>query len=150
MITGATHTLSVDLIKSTQDFRSILDQRLSTNENQISAPQEPAPKPLEEVQEPEQAQQTTIDYEALDADIQSRRDSARQAAVHVAELQHKKNLVDIYMDVSSDDDNSSSLGIEPMDVYQTSLKYSRRMDLINAFESVAQNNSNTPHINVLV
>ncbi len=152
MITATTHTLSAELTKSTQDFRSILDQRVSANENEVSTPQEPTEGtvPLEAVQEPEQAQETTIDYEKLNSDIESRRETARQAAVHMTELQHKKNMVDTYMNAASDDDTSSSSEIEPLEVYQTSLKYSRRMDLINAFEAVAQNESNSPHISVLV
>ena len=56
MISGATHTLSVDLIKSMQDFRSRLDQQSSMNVNEISKTQELAEntEPSEKIEAPRQ------------------------------------------------------------------------------------------------
>jgi hypothetical protein len=92
----------------------------------------------------------TIDYDALNADIESRRDGARQTAVHAAGLNHQQNMIDTYIAASSDDDaESSSSTIDPADAYNTNMKYSRRMDLINAFESLGQGDSSRSHISVL-
>ncbi|NOQ77513.1 MAG: hypothetical protein GQ475_06985 [Methylococcaceae bacterium] len=153
MISGATHTLSADLNKSMQNFRSQLDQQRSLKANDISKTQALVEKtePSEEIESPQQPKKDNIDYDALNADIQSRRDSARQAAVNVTGLKHQQNMVDTYVAASSDDElESSSSAIEPVDVYKTSIEYSRRMDLISAFESVGQNSSNPSHISILV
>ena len=154
MITGATHTLSVDLMKSIPNFRSQLEQQRNMNVNEISEMQDipKGTRPSEKIESPQQTKVAKIDYDALNADIENRRDSARQAAVHVAGLSHQQNMVDTYIAASSDDDDdteSNSSTIEPTDVYKTSMKYSRRMDLINAFESVGQSDSNRSHISIL-
>jgi len=152
MITGATHTLSVDLMKSIPNFRSQLEQQRNMNVNEISEMQDipKGTRPSEKIESPQQTKVAKIDYDALNADIENRRDSARQTAVHVAGLNHQQNMVDTYIAASSnDEEESSSSTIEPTDAYKTSMKYSRRMDLINAFESVGQDDSNRSHISVL-
>ena len=162
MITGATHIVSADLMKSVQDFRAQLEQQRNVNTKESSELQdvgeatEPtgeleATVPTDELEAPQESAEAKIDYDALNEGMQSRRDSARQAAVHVATLQHQKNMVDTYMNASSDNDSSSdSMNIDPVDVYKKSMDYSRNMALIKAFETVSSELSDRSHVSILV
>lgn len=156
MISGATHTLTQDLMSTMQNFRSQLEQQRNMNitVNKVSTTQETEnTEPVENTKTPQSIEDVDIDYDALKADIDSRRDNARQAAVHVADLKHQQNMVDTYIKASSGDDEqggSSSTGIEPADVYKTSMHYSRNMALIEAFESISNEEANRTHVSVLV
>ena len=82
------------------------------------------------------------------ADFQSRINNAKQGALATTELQDKKpENTDVNI---SFDDNSRTSSVETQDDYQISLKYSRRLDLIDAFESVANGESKGLYISVLV
>ena len=155
MISGATHALSQDLMLSMQQFRSQLEEQrnMSVKVDEVSESDEPeVTEPVENTEAPQEPEDAKIDYDALKADIDSRRESARQAAVHVADLKHQQNMVDTYINASSDEDeqSGSSIKIEPADVYKTSMHYSQNMALIEAFESVASETSDRVHVSVLV
>ena len=153
MITGASHALSQDLMMSMQNFRVQLEQQRNVKANEVSETGAPtATESSGKIETPQKPDETKIDYEALKSDIDNRKGSARQAAVHVAGLKHQQSMVDTYINVSSDNEQSSStsMGIEPADVYQKSMDYSRNMALIEAFESVGSEDVDRVHVSVLV
>jgi hypothetical protein len=153
MITGATHALTQDLAMSIQNFRVQLEHQRNVSVNEATEPQVPAsPESLEKIEAPQTPEKANIDYDALKADMDSRRDSSRQAAAHVAGLQHQQNMVDTYLNASSDNEQSSSasIGIEPADIYKASMDYSRNTALIKAFDSVASAKSDRVHVSILV
>lgn len=171
MITGATHALSPDLMASGQNFKTqIEEQRNMYAKPQAQAPEGTAPAqgtaptegtaplegtaPAEPIEAPQEAEETTIDYDAIEADMNSRRDSARQNAVLATGITHQQDMVDTYINASSDGDDDEqndyvTMEIDPADAYQTSMDYSRNMALIEAFESVGSEKSNQSHVSVL-
>lgn len=147
MISSATHVLSQDLTASMHSFRAQLEQQGNAKQKG-----EPA-NPIEEVEVPQQPKEETIDYEALKADRDDRKDSARQAAVHVSNLQHQQDMVNTYIAASSDSseqDSSAGINTSPANVYQKSMDYTRNMTLISAFESVGKEESDKTHVSILV
>jgi hypothetical protein len=128
-------------------FRTQLEQQ--SNVKQAGEPT----NPIEEVEVPQQPKEKAIDYEALKADRDNRQDSARQAAVHVSNLQHQQDIVNTYISASSknsEQDSSAGINTSPVGVYQTSMDYTRNMTLINAFESVGKEESDKVHVSILV
>ena len=87
--------------------------------------------------------------------MQARRDDARQAAVHVADLNIKQQTVDTYMAASSDSDddknNDNSYSYDPKAVYDASMNYSKNQALMSAFENIDKNGiENKHHVSVMV
>jgi hypothetical protein len=153
MISGYNQGKAQDYAKYMQNPRTQLAQQSNVNrvpnaQSAISKTTEPAHK-IQIVQQPEES---NIDYAALIADVESKRDSARQAAVHVQGLVHQQNMIDTYIAVSSDENDqshSASVMISPADVYQESMGYSRNRGLIGVYESVSNEKPDRVHISTL-
>ena len=151
MISGYSHALSQDFSKSLQHFKAQHEQQRNVNVNVDQTAQRTAA--AQKTEAPQQSKETKIDYDALNADIDSRRDSARQAAVQVQGFKQQQNMIDIYIAASSDEkgqSNSTPTNISPADAYQTSMHYSRNQALIGAFESVSNEKPDRVHVSVLV
>jgi len=105
-------------------------------------------------------QQHPINYEEINKDVEARnqaaRDDARQAAVHVTELNIKQDAVDTYMDASQntdsedEDDYDATYQYDPQKVYETSMDYSKNQALIEAFETTANNGLEQRHVSIMV
>ncbi|EPJ45158.1 MAG: hypothetical protein OFPI_37680 [Osedax symbiont Rs2] len=156
MISGYSHALSQDFSKSLQHFKAQHEQQRNVKAKMDQTAQTPASQatePTGKTEAPQQYKESRIDYDALSADIESRRDSARQAAVQVQGYKQQQNMIDIYIAASSDEEgqsNSTPTNISPDDVYQTSMHYSRNKSLIGAFESVGNEKPDRVHVSVLV
>jgi len=108
--------------------------------------------PAMPVDDNEPVAKSGLDEHQLQAGAQERRDKARQASVQAVEIKQTKTLIDTYIRTSSkvDETNSNTSTIEPFDVYTVSLKYSRRADLMSAFEEATKPQGLGMTINVLV
>lgn len=85
------------------------------------------------------------------ANLDEQRDQARQAAVHVAGNQTKKNNVDAYISSmygSEETNSSSSSSTDPYEIYRMSMKYARRENVISALDQAG--NSGGDGVNILV
>lgn len=145
MITGASHSLHTNLTDSLSYYRQRLDAQKARQANtatdgevsQLPSPGQPAPSaPIEVVTEPYQIPLS----EQLKQAAQERRDTARAAAVAVDAMQHRQDLINTYMNVSnsaSDDGVSSDHAVTPGEVYQETLQYQQRQDLLAALEQAA-------------
>ena len=150
MITSSMHSVSPYLTKSLSDFRSQLDKtepvenksKVSNAEALIAAP--PNESGSDFLQE--------IDLTESASNTQDRRDSARQVAAQASEIKQTQVLVDTYIKASSpaDETASSASTIDPAKIYNTSLKYSRRADLMSAFEDAVKPKESGNTINLLV
>ena len=157
MISGYNQGQAQDYAKYMQNSRTQLAQQSNVNRVQsaqtaTSKTAEPAHK-TQVTQIAQQPEESNIDYDALIADIESSRDSARQAAVHVQGLVHQQNMIDTYIAVSSDESDqrhSTSAMISPADVYQESMVSSRNRGLIGVYESVSNEKPDRVHISALV
>jgi hypothetical protein len=156
MISGYTQVVSQNFTKSMHNYRMQLEQQRNANikvEQSAESPASQATEPADKTEAPQSPKESKIDYDALRADIDSRRDSARQAAVQAQGYKQQQNVIDTYIAASSDENgqnNSTSTNIDPADAYQTSMHYSRNMALINAFETVSNERTDRIHISVLV
>jgi hypothetical protein len=149
------------MVNSLQDFKSSLgnQKQAPNNAAATSAGAAPAPQgdpstlpstsPVPPSSRPDDAQ--------LQEAAQQRRDKARQAAVYTAELKQPQKLFDTYTNAASQADSSSSssssssaINKDPVDMYQASLKYSRRQDLMAAFEKAKQPETPGAGINISV
>lgn len=144
MITGASHTLHSNLTESLNYFRQQLErQTLNQSANpkdevsQLPAPVEPTqPKSYEVVVELNQIPMS----EKLKLAAEERRDIAREAAMAVESMQHKEDIVNVYTNAASEanDDNSSSENkVSPGKVYQETLDYQKREDLMAALQQAS-------------
>ena len=144
MITGSSHSLHSNLTESLNYFRQQLErQKLEQAANpkdeisQLPAPVEPTqPKSYEVVVELNQIPKS----EQLKLAAEERRDIAREAAVAVESLQHKKDVINVYSNAASEanDDSSSSYEVSPGEVYQETLDYQKRQDLMTALQQAAR------------
>ena len=145
MITGSSHSLHSNLTESLNYFRQQLErQKLEQAANpkneasQLPAPVEPTqPKSYEVVGELNQISKS----EQLKLAAEERRDIAREAAVAVESLQHKKDVINVYSNAASeanDDSSSSSYEVSPGEVYQETLDYQKRQDLMTALQQAAR------------
>ncbi len=76
--------------------------------------------------------------QSIEENAQARRDAARENAVGVAGLNQQQKMVDTYMNASSSGNSGSSSSVANAGtVYQETLQYNRRTDLISAFERAA-------------
>jgi hypothetical protein len=179
MITGASHNLSSNLVLSTNQFRMQLEQQNSTDMpkqpdhvettgagqthglSKLSSTETPPPAEMQPVapEEPSHPSPTPIeesrgiDMEPIIEASEENRDIARQAAVQAEGIRHTNNLIDTYMDATPDDasdSSSDSAFLDPAEVYSESRDYLRRMDMIAAFEKVAEGDLDRPSISVMV
>jgi hypothetical protein len=145
MITGGSHTLHSNLTESLNYFRQQLErQKLEQAANpkdeisQLPAPVEPTqPKSYEVVGELNQISKS----DQLKLAAEERRDIAREAAVAVESLQHKKDVINVYSSAASeanDDSSNSSYEVSPGEVYQETLDYQKRQDLMSALQQAAR------------
>ena len=157
MITGSAQTLSAGMNRSLQDYRSYLDKQQgaaarggASAKNEVGTPENPPP-PTTPV-EPAEPTRPAPNVDDMEAAAQQRRDSARQAAVYTAELKQPQQLFDTYVNASSNDESetSNTNSIDPAKVYQASMDYSRRTDLLAAFEKAGQEQPETSQLNIVV
>ena len=134
MISSLSHSIDPSLENSMQDYRAQLNEitknqadeasasPLSENETQNST-QVVSEKPSSEPQTPDV--QEPINYEEIYKDVEERnqaaRDDARQAAVHVTELNTKQAAFDTYMDASQNTQDSNEGNNDGMSDYFKSL-----------------------------
>jgi|GEM_PF-4851393 len=144
MITGSSHSLHSNLTESLNYFRQQLERQKSEQAaspkdeiSQLPAPVEPTPpKSYEVVVELNQIPKS----EQLKLAAEERRDIAREAAVAVESLQQKKDVINVYSNASSEanNDSSSSYEVSPGEVYQETLDYQKRQDLMTALQQAAR------------
>jgi hypothetical protein len=151
MITGASHTLHTNLTESLSYYRQQLDaQKLNQsstpkngNVSTLPAPAEPSqlpaavpPKSYEVIAEVNQIPLS----EQLKLAAEERRDTAREAAMAVESLQHKNDVINVYTNSSnaaSDSSASSGNTVSPGEVYQETLNYQKRQDLMTALQQAS-------------
>ena len=79
-----------------------------------------------------------------------------QLAVQAVGTQHKKAMVETYVETSASlrgEDDGDGLQVyapDPAEVYRTSLQYQRRVDLVHAFEAAAHGDGAASRVNVVV
>jgi hypothetical protein len=144
MITGASHSLHTNLTESLSYYRQQLDKQKLTESatpkdeiSQLPAPVEPTqPKSYEVVVELNQIPLS----EQLKLAAEERRDIAREAAMAVESLQHKDDVINAYANVASDSSETSSSSenkVSPGEVYQETLDYQKREDLMAALQQAS-------------
>ena len=157
MIINSVHTLSPGLSQSLTDFRLQLENERASETKNKSTPAK--------IQSPDVPADTQVDPARLMQGLdrtgeasQARRDVARQAAVQSFEAQHTKDMIETYQKAASqyneeegkDDDGVHITTYDPADVYKMTLKYSRRMDLVNAFENTPKSAPDESRINIVI
>ncbi|MDJ0840949.1 MAG: hypothetical protein QNK37_30845 [Acidobacteriota bacterium] len=148
MITGAVHTLTPNLMQSLQDYRFQLNRMRPKTAEETPA----APPPAETLEPgvPSEKTPSPLDFSQALENATARRDDAKQAALEVGAVKQKQDLIDTYLAASSDDQDETPGGIEPVQVYKTSMKYSRRADLVAAFEETGAGLSQGLNVNMVV
>jgi hypothetical protein len=117
-----------------------------------SEPASPTTEPVPPTSEPyEYDVHTSIEAPPLTPQekAEMRRNTAREAAVLVKGLQHQKDMMDTYIEAVSDDESDTGGSVSPGAVYQETLEYHRRKDLVNAFEQVAAQTADEQKISLL-
>jgi hypothetical protein len=154
MITGASHSLHSNLTESLNYYRQQLEQQKlnqsgTAKSGDVSTPPAPEapthlPAPVEPTAPPKsyevegELNQIPLSDQIKQA-AQERRDLARAAAVSVESLQHKQDVIDIYTNAASEPDESSSANqVSPGEVYQETLDYQKRQDLMAALQQAAE------------
>jgi hypothetical protein len=144
MITGTSHSLHTNLTESLSYYRQQLDKQKLTESatpkdeiSQLPAPVEPTqPKSYEVVVELNQIPLS----EKLKLAAEERRDIAREAAVAVESLQHKEDVINVYANAASNSSETSSSSenkVSPGEVYQETLDYQKREDLMAALQQAS-------------
>ncbi len=146
MISSATHSLSAGLVNAQSQYRTQLAE-------QQTAP--PASKPdLVTIQPVDESLLPTIpempvpdnkvpavDTDSIKTASEENKNQAFQTALFVDNLQHKQDVADIYLDSADDSEDTVATGsnfITPAQAYTTTADYTKRMDLIAAFEAVGK------------
>ena len=130
MITNSMQTLSPYLANSQKVFRQQLEKSMAENQalntTKDGATIQPVPtkdpvtiqpvpseevKPYIPVPNEEQLSDEYFAKQQLEANIQERRDHARQAAVYAAELKQTQENIDTYVNASSDSDDTLFEGV---------------------------------------
>ena len=134
MISSSVHNVSPYLKDSATQFRKQLEDK---------------PPVLDKGQLPED-----LDAKQIEENIQTRRDNARQAAVQAEEQRQTQKNIDTYIKASSDNDDSngarSAADINPAEVYEKTLNYQRRNDLLAAFEQATTPEGLGMKINIML
>jgi len=151
MISATTHSLSTDLASAQQLFRAQLEQKNKHNVEGSSKTNElpDISNPIES--NPPPGNKLKIDPADIMAKSEERRDTARNTALFINGINQQNKIADIYLNgLSESNDKTTSISISPAKAYTASINYSRRMDLIEAFDNVGQDKPDTPQINILV
>jgi len=173
MIINTAHTVSPYLSNSQTVFREQLEKSTAESQAQIPpkdgatirpVPSKDAvtiqPVPSEEVvpSKPSldkgQLSDEYLAKQQLEENIQARRDHARQAAVYAAELKQTQTNIDTYVNASTDSDDTgdttNASDINPANVYEKSLDYQQRDDLLAAFEQATTPEGLGMKINIML
>ncbi len=147
MITGSVHALTPSLSKSLLDYRAqVITQR--HQQKQTAPAEETAPASRVEAPKPP-AGPSVLDQVAEGS--AERRDRARQTALDIGAIRHTQNLINTYVNATSDDESGSQTsGVDPVEAYRASLRYSRRLDLVNAFEQTGRGDPRGQEVNFVV
>lgn len=149
MISSSVHNVSPYLKDSATQFRKQLEDKNSV-EIQLVKPKDEVKAPvLDKGQLPED-----LDAKQIEENIQTRRDNARQAAVQAEELRQTQKNIETYINASSDSDDKidtkSAADINPAEVYEKTLNYQRRNDLLAAFEQATTPEGLGMKINIML
>ena len=163
MITGSTHSLHPQFAQALTAYRQALTAESAPVEappdastpveppeasNPVEPPTEEAP-PLDEYVPPE-AEPELNQYDPKDLVKEAaddRRDEAREAAVLVNSIQHQQDMIDVYVQASSDSKDVShdpNSGVTPASAYDKTLTQARRQDFLNALEHASEGSFGGP------
>ncbi|HSC66181.1 MAG TPA: hypothetical protein VLC79_00710 [Cellvibrio sp.] len=151
MITGASHSLNTNLTESLNYYRQQLEQQRlnqsapikTTDASTPPAPEAPThlPAPVEPTPPKSFVVEGELNQIPLSTQIQQatqeRRDLARAAAVSVESLQHKQDVVNVYTNAVSDSTENDN-AVSPAEVYQETLEYQKREDLMMALQKAVE------------
>jgi hypothetical protein len=137
MISNSVHNVSPYLAESGNQYRQQIEDKKPVTIQPVEPPiEEKKPPVLDKGQLPED-----IEAKQIEENIQTRRDNARQAAVYAEELRQTQKNIDTYVNATSDSDDKgdsnetkNAADIEPAVVYEKTLDYQKRNDLLAAFE----------------
>ncbi len=141
MISNSIHNVSPYLTESGNQYRQQLEDKHPVETQPVH----------DKIQLPED-----LDAKQIEENIQTRRDNARQAAVHAEELRQTQKNIDTYINASSsgDDDSlggaKSAADINPANVYEKTLDYQKRNDLLAAFEQATTPEGLGMKINIML
>lgn len=159
MITGSVHSLTPELVQSMQDYRAqLIANRTSQDQPAMAPPAANSTPESPSTETPESppvvtgepaSREPTLQEQVLSAS-QDSRDAAREAAVLASQVNHAHNLVETYANAaSSDEDSAEAMSIDPRNIYEATLAYYQRTDLIKAFKEAQYADQETFHINLL-
>lgn len=142
MITGASHSLHSNLTDSLSFYRQQLDaqrvkQNAASKEDEVA--QLPSPVPPKSYEVEGELNQIPVSQQLKQA-ADERRDVAREAAVSVGYLQHKEDVINTYSNAaskSSETTANSDNTVSPAEVYQETLQYQKRQDLLVALQKAS-------------
>jgi len=124
MITGTAHAITPSLNQSLSDFSSRLNNKTGTG----------------------------TEIGAKDKVIENN-DKARELVVGASAINNRQNVVDTYVDASqtSDDENNTAVfNPDPADIYNASIKYSRRKELIYVVEKAGEIKTSGLAIDIMI
>jgi hypothetical protein len=163
MITGASHSLHSNLAESLNYYRQQLEQQkinqpaipkggeastlpTPVEPSQLPTPVEPSQLPAPVEPDPPKSYEVEGELnqiplsEQIKQAAEERRDIARAAAVSVESLQHKQAVINTYMNAASDSSETSANSenkVSPSEVYQETLDYQKREDLMAALQQAS-------------
>jgi len=80
-------------------------------------------------------------------------DKARELAVGVIAINNRQNVIDTYVDASQTSDDENNIAVfnpDPADIYNASIKYSRRKELIYVMEQAGEVKTSGLAIDIMI
>ena len=150
MISNSVHNVSPYLAESGNQYRQQLENKNPVEEKPTHPIEKPEKPPiLDKGQLPED-----IEAKQIEENIQTRRDNARQAAVYAEELRQTQRNIDTYVNATSDSDDTNNTknaaDLNPANVYEKTLDYQKRNDLLAAFEQATTPEGLGMKINIML
>ena len=149
MISSSVHNVSPYLKDSATQFRKQLEDKNPVEIQPVKPKDEVKAPVLDKGQLPED-----LEAKQIEENIQTRRDNARQAAVYAEEQRQTQKNIETYIKASSDSDDKidtkSAADINPAEVYEKTLNYQRRNDLLAAFEQATTPEGLGMKINIML
>jgi hypothetical protein len=153
MISNSVHNVSPYLAESGNQYRQQIEDKNPVTIQPVVPPiEEEEPPVLDKGQLPED-----LEAKQIEENIQTRRDNARQAAVYAEELRQTQKNIDTYVNASSSSDDSidtndtkNAADINPGNVYEKTLDYQKRNDLLAAFEQATTPEGLGMKINIML
>lgn len=150
MISSSVHNVSPYLKDSATQYRKQLEDKNPVEIQPVKPIDEGKEAPaLDKGQLPED-----LEAKQIEENIQTRRDNARQAAVYAEEQRQTQQNIDTYVNATSDSDDKNdtknAADIEPAEVYEKTLDYQKRNDLLAAFEQATTPEGLGMKINIMM